>query len=265
MRVVREMPERISLSQARAWNDCHLRWAYAQAFDVPPITNVDYLAGRALHEAFAAGYVGIGNESPRDVRARAVAVLHDAWAREGVPPEQDLEHAEAIVGAEFSPLRVEATERLGVLAVEEKFITDLRHVELDTGEVFDFTVTTILDLVLGAEDGTAEIVDHKFGQVRPASGDYQLSLYGVAWDAHHPERPTSKLTLSFPNWSEHRSAVPDERLIRRVYAHLARARREIVESWPDQAWPARPGDHCVYCDHRHVCPFVTLLDCDASG
>lgn len=259
LRVTRAMPTRVSVSQAKHWDECRRRWAYRHAWDLPVSSPQAYRFGNAVHAALAAGYDVLRRALPGTtasrVREAALEALGIEWERLEVDWEQDYESAQTATLTAFTDERVtEHLDRSDVEAIEQRFTETLLVPDVD-GVVTEVAVSGIIDLVLrDPTTGTYEIRDHKLGRRRPTAVNDQLLVYAAAWESSTGIR-TLRISLWYPKDAALVSADVDVEQQMRALRWLARVRGEIADAWPLHDWPASPGYGCQWCDHRQVCPY----------
>lgn len=103
----------------------------------------------------------------------------------------------------------------------------------------------VIDLLKIKEDGTALVVDHKFGKVRVTD---QLYMCALLTFANYPRVKHVKAVFSWPT-------VP-HKVVQEITPDIARAvdeqkfrpvREQVIRAADDDHWPKRPSGLCGYC------------------
>jgi len=256
-----DIPERISVSQARVWNACRLqwRWRYVDRLDGAKPPGLAY--GAALHTALAVGYDGIRMRvaSAAGIRQLALEALAIAWEEEAVPWSEDYPAAIEIIERQFRDEVVAAHVANGdIVAVEQRLVVPLSGWSSD-GVHVEAKVSVVIDLVLARPDGV-EIRDHKLGAPRSAGGDRQLGVYAAAWTQERGDR-VPLVSLSFPTGGEVDVRELEDGWRDEAVRWLLTARDEIdTEAVKGDLAPSPTPGTCARCEFTARCPAAVVAD-----
>jgi CRISPR/Cas system-associated exonuclease Cas4 (RecB family) len=186
----------VSVSAIRTLEGCPRQWWYRYAAGISPEdTPARLILGGAIHKALAFFYRTLRDDgvepSSDDLVSVAGVALGKAVAGDTPILFAQGEDAEGLVveAQRLLTAFVESGYRPArILAVEEPFAVPL--MDPATGEVLPFEERLVgaVDLVCVADDGTAEVVDHKVSarvdKAKVSMPDTQLSLYSWAIREH---------------------------------------------------------------------------------
>jgi CRISPR/Cas system-associated exonuclease Cas4 (RecB family) len=207
-----------------------------------------------MHEALAAGYGVLVRDHPPPptydlVRARATEALAESWEAEQVPWSEGYDEAADIIGGFFTDeLCAAAIQQQSIVATELRFTATLTGVDRQTGEVRPVNVAGVLDLLVTLPAGL-QVVDHKFGRLRPVVTDRQLATYVVLTEANFG--PCASVALNYPRLKRWDVTDIDRGVLQPTVDWLATTRSRIEE---DTTYTPYPGEQCSRCEYQGICP-----------
>ncbi len=175
--------------------------------------------------------------------ARALELLQEAWAAEGLSGLDLFEQATSILKAFVRDQGV--VDHRDVLAVEKEF-------RLPVGE---FTVLGFIDRVDRVDDETIRIIDYKTNRQLftrdEVDASLQMSLYQLAAQRFWPWVKRVELSFWMVRHSVHQetSRTPEQLEAALAYVQTLGRQTETATQFPPRLNP-----NCVYCDHRQQCP-----------
>ena len=130
-----------------------------------------------------------------------------------------------------------------------------RKVEFALDSAGDYAVRGVIDRLVRARDGALEIHDYKTGRRIPSQDeldrDRQLALYEIGVRAALREEGEVRLVWHYLLQNQVRTST-------RTPEQLAALReatcRTIDRIRAEEAWDARPGKLCAWCEYRSICP-----------
>jgi putative RecB family exonuclease len=206
--------------------------------------------GSAVHNALRAWW---GLARPRRSPEAARALVHAAWIPEGFRDDRQQEEARERAAGWIEAYLRDVDPDAEPVGLE-------RTVATKTGTLaFSGRIDRLDD-----RDGDLVVVDYKTGRsvlsTDDARGSAALALYAVA-TSRTLRRPCRRVELHhLPTGTVHAYEHTDESLARHVgraeatAADIVRAEEAVkAGADPDQAFPARTGQHCSWCDFRRHC------------
>jgi len=121
-----------------------------------------------------------------------------------------------------------------------------------------FRFKCYIDRLWRREDGTVEICDYKTGQKLAQPSDrrffYQMGIYQLAVQTHYPQFSDIEVAQYYLR----RDAVVSHRLrpdeLDELKEQLRLGIMETIHAARNDDFPAREGNHCVYCSFQQLCP-----------
>gem|GEM_PF-2426123 len=123
------------------------------------------------------------------------------------------------------------------------------------------------DMVRVAEDNVLEVVDHKSGRYVPSlkeqKASWQAIVYRLLVEIRWPDFSDYRISFSYLATQSVLPIVytPSEvesmwQRILQIAERIGKARASVtLDIALDEAFPARPGSHCRYCNTRMACSF----------
>jgi putative RecB family exonuclease len=245
-----------SHSSLSSFETCPKKYQLRYVLKVPADSEgIEAFVGKRVHEVLERLY----QFSARDMvpsLARVIARFRANWDE-----QYDAERLR-IVRTELAPEDYQrAGERCLENAYRRLYPFDDETIGLEHAVQFPldvdgrYAVRGVIDRLVRARDGALEIHDYKTGRRLPSQDeldrDRQLALYEIGMRAALREEGEVRLV-----W--HYLLQNQVRVSRRTPEQLDALRevtcRTIDRIRAEEAWDARPGKLCAWCEYRSICP-----------
>jgi putative RecB family exonuclease len=245
-----------SHSSLTSFETCPKKYQLRYVLKVPADTEgIEAFVGKRVHEVLERLYQFAARDMVPSL-ARVIARFRANWAE-----QYDAERLR-IVRSELGP---EDYQRAGERCLENAYrrlypfddeTLGLEHaVQFPLDGDGRYAVRGVIDRLVRARDGALEIHDYKTGRRLPSQDeldrDRQLALYEIGVRAALREEGEVRLVWHYLLQNQVRTST-------RTAEQLAALRevtcRTIDRIRAEEAWEARPGKLCAWCEYRSICP-----------
>ena len=250
------MQQVFSHSSLSSFETCPKKYQLRYVLKVPADSEgIEAFVGKRVHEVLERLYQFAARDMVPSL-ARVIARFRANWDE-----QYDAERLR-IVRSELGPEDYQrAGERCLENAYRRLYPFDDETIGLEHAVQFPldgdgrYAVRGVIDRLVRARDGALEIHDYKTGRRLPSQDeldrDRQLALYEIGMRAALREEGEVRLV-----W--HYLLQNQVRVSRRTPEQLAALRevtcRTIDRIRAEEAWEARPGKLCAWCEYRAICP-----------
>ena len=250
------MQQVFSHSSLSSFETCPKKYQLRYVLKVPADSEgIEAFVGKRVHEVLERLYQFASRDMVPSL-ARVIARFRANWDE-----QYDAERLR-IVRTELGPEDYQrAGERCLENAYRRLYPFDDETIGLEHAVQFPldgegrYAVRGVIDRLVRARDGALEIHDYKTGRRLPSQDeldrDRQLALYEIGMRAALREEGEVRLV-----W--HYLLQNQVRVSRRTPEQLDALRevtcRTIDRIRAEEAWDARPGKLCAWCEYRSICP-----------